>query len=120
MRERFGVITLFLVFVISFCVRGTVMSQEENARAEENSYYRSLEKNYRDQIGETLSKSGLEGSGVTLTWVREESGCRTYKVSIHNRSFRKMDETGRKNLRRQLSRYEFSPESCSFVYELSC
>lgn len=120
MRERFGVITLFLVFVISFCVRGTVMSQEENARAEENRYYQSLEKEYRDRIGETLSKNGLEGSGVTLTWVREESGNRTYKVSIHNRSFRKMDETGRKNLRRLLSGYEFATENCSFVYELSC
>lgn len=96
------------------------MSQEENARAEENRYYQSLEKDYRDRIGEILSESGLEGSGVTMTWVREESGSRTYKVCIHNRSFQNMDESERKNLRSLLAGYEFAEESCSFVYELSC
>ncbi len=118
MRARFGVITLFLVFVISFCVRGTAMSQSEADRASMNRYYKSLEKDFRTGIRETLTQNGLEKSGVMITWVSGEDGERTYKVSINDRSFQRMSEEEKRQLTEQFAMYEFEGERCGFVYEL--
>lgn len=94
------------------------MSQSGADRASMNRYYKSLEKEFRTGIRETLAQNGLEKSGVMITWVSGEDGERTYRVSINDHSFLRMSEEEKRQLTEQFAAYEFEADHCEFVYEL--
>lgn len=118
MKRRFGVITVLLILVIVFCVKGTVFSKEKQELATENRCYAALEKEYREQAKELLEEQGYHNCGVTMTRVTLEDGSREYTVLLHHRKLQKLGAEEREELLGSLCTMEFCHETCSFVYEL--
>ena len=118
MRSRFGIITIFLVMVIVFCTKQTVMSKENNERAKQNQYYAVLEDEFLKATKEKLNEQGLRNSGVTMTRVTQADGEREYTVAIHHQKLEKMEAWQKEEILAQLAENEFADERCSFVYQL--
>lgn len=118
MRRGFGVITVLLILVIAFCVKGTVFSKENHERAKENHYFAVLEDEYLEQAKGLLEKQGYHNCGVTMTRVTLEDGSREYTVLLHHRKLQKLAVEEREELLEALCTMEFSHGTCSFVYEL--
>ena len=118
MRRGFGVITVLLILVIAFCVKGTVFSKENHERAKENHYFAVLEDEYLEQAKGLLEEQGYHNCGVTMTRVTLEDGSREYTVLLHHRKLQKLGVEEREELLEALCTMEFSHGTCSFVYEL--
>lgn len=119
MRARFGIITLFLVFVISLCVTGTVQSRSSAEGERDRTNYHAVEKDFRRQIRNILEEEGFGECGITMTWTSAEAGSRSYQVLIHHRKFAGMDGQEREQLAERLAACEFDHSQCEFVYEFS-
>lgn len=118
MKRGFGVITVVLILVIVFCVKGTVFSKENNERAKANRYYAALEDEYLEQTKEFLKEQGYINCGVTMTRVTQEDGSREYTVLLHHRKFQKLGTDQKEELVEALSDMEFDRGICRFIYEL--
>lgn len=114
----FGALTIMLVLIIVFCVKGTVMSREEDGRGWENHYYADLEQKYIDNTRQLLQEEGLKNCGVNLRWVTDENGNREYTILLHHRRLNRMSEEKKTILTDLLSEIEFRDEKCSFYYVL--
>ena len=121
MRMRgklFGVVTVLLVFIIVFCVKGTVTSKESDERGKKNRYYAVLEQEYLDRARQLLEEQGLRGCGVNIRWVANVDGSREYTILLHHRKLNRMTEEEKLVLTDMLVEMEFQDEACSFLYEL--
>ena len=121
MRMRgklFGVVTVLLVFIIVFCVKGTVTSKESDERGKKNRYYAVLEQEYLDRARQLLEEQGLRGCGVNIRWVANVDGSREYTILLHHRMLNRMTEEEKLVLTDMLVEMEFQDEACSFLYEL--
>lgn len=121
MRMRgklFGVVTVLLVFIIVFCVKGTVTSKESDERGKKNRYYAVLEQEYLDRARQLLEEQGLRGCGVNIRWVANVDGSREYTILLHHRKLNRMKEEEKLVLTDMLVEMEFQDEACSFLYEL--
>ena len=118
MKKGFGIVTILLVFVIVFCVKGTVMSKENHERVKQNHYYAVLEEEYVKRAEELLDKEGYMDCGINFTRVTYESGRREYTVLIHHRKIENLPKAEKARLWSLLSQVEFQDEACSFRYEL--
>ena len=116
MKKGFGIVTILLVFVIVFCVKGTVMSKENHERVKQNHYYAVLEEEYVKRAEELLDKEGYMDCGINFTRVTYESGRREYTVLIHHRKIENLPEAEKAKLWSLLSQVEFQDEACSFLY----
>ena len=76
-----------------------------------------MEAEYRADMKKVLEKEGYAGSGITVRWVSESEGARTYTVMIHHRRIDYLDENEKENLVHKLVKTEFTDEKCSFQYE---
>ncbi len=114
MRLRFGVVTLFLVFIIALCVKGTVMSKENSEHARENRYYKELEDDFLEQTRRTLADNGYRDCGVTMTRVTQADGSRQYTVRLHHRKLGRLQEWERDSLIGMLKEGEFKDGICRF------
>ncbi len=118
MKRGFGIVTVLLVLVILFCVKGTVMSKEKHERAEYNHYYAALEQDYLAKTRALLLEEGFTDCGINLTRVTYEDGGREYTVRLYHRRFDRLTEEELYRLKYRLSDVEFHDEGCSFRYEL--
>ena len=118
MRTRFGIITLFLVLVIAFSLKGVAMSKENNGRAEANRYYAALEKEFLKQAKQTLEEQGYSNCGVTMTRVTNEDGSREYTVLLHHRKFEWLRQADRDSLTDMLAAKGFTDGVCTFVVSI--
>lgn len=118
MKRGFGVITVILVLVIVFCVKGTVFSKENNERAKANRYYALLEDAYLEEARQLLEEQGYSNCGVTMTRITEADGSREYTVLLHHRKLQKLSAEEKDVLISSLSDMEFDNEICRFCYEL--
>lgn len=114
--KLFGVLTVILVLVIVFCIKGTVMSRENDARGKINRHYAVLEQEYRDRTRRLLEEQGLGNCGVNIRWVDEGDGSREYTVLLHHRRLDRMTEEEKSVLTDMLVEMEFHDEACSFSY----
>lgn len=115
--RRFGLLTILLVLVILFCVKGTAISMGHAQRAAENSYYLALEREYTAAAREFLKEQGFEDCGVMMTRVMSEGG-REYTVRIYHRRLKRMGPEEKKALENRLSQQEFRQDVCTFSYDL--
>ncbi len=115
MRTRFGIITLFLVLVIAFSLKGVAMSKENNGRAEANRYYAALEKEFLKQAKQTLEEQGYSNCGVTMTRVTNEDGSREYTVLLHHKKLEWLGQADRDSLTNMLAAKGFADGVCTFV-----
>ena len=114
--KLFGVLTVILVLIIVFCIKGTVMSRENDARGKINRHYAVLEQKYRDRTKQLLEEQGLKNCGVNIRWVNEGDGSREYTVLIHHRKLDRMTEEEKSVLTDMLADMEFHDKVCSFSY----
>lgn len=118
MKRGFGILTVVLVLVIFFCIKGTVMSKGNQERAQQNHYYAVLEQDYLEKARVLMLEEGFVDCGINLTRVTYEDGRREYTVRLHHRRFDRLPEEEMSRLKCMLSDAEFQDESCSFYYEM--
>ncbi len=118
MRKGFGIITVVLIAVIIFCVKGTVSSKENSERAEANRYYAALEDEYLDRTRDILEEKGYCDCGVTMTRVTMEDGSREYTVLLHHRKLQRLNAEEKNELIGFLADMEFDNDVCRFRYDL--
>ena len=121
MRMRgklFGVVTVLLVLVIVFCVRGTVISKESDERRKKNRHYEVLEQEYLDRTRQLLEEQGLRDCGINIRWVADVDGTREYTILLYHKRLKRMTEEEKSVLTDMMAEMEFQDEACSFLYEL--
>lgn len=117
MKKGFGILTVLFVLVIIFCVKGTVMSRENEERVRQKRYYAALERDYLAGARRLLEEEGYRNCGINLTRVTYEDGSREYTVFLHHRRFGRMSEEEKLGLEQRLSQMEFQDMVCSFIYD---
>lgn len=111
----FVIMTMLLVLIILFCTTETVMSQGRVSRQKQ--YYADMEKQYLSDIKNTLNEKGYPQSGITIRWVSDGEGLRSYTVMIHHRKINSLNNNEIEELQKELTVTEFNDESCTFSYE---
>lgn len=114
--KTFGVLTVILVLIIVFCVKGTVMSRENAEHGKQNHYYAALEQEYLDRTQQLLEEQGLKNCGVNVKWVTDGDGSREYTILLHHRKLDRMTQEEKLVLQNMLTEMEFRDESTSFRY----
>ena len=119
MRGRlFRAVTILLLLVTVFCVKGTVTSKENDERGKKNRYYAILEREYRDRARRLLEEQGLRDCGINIRWVSDLDGSREYTIFLHHRKLNRMTDDEKSVLVDMLADMEFQDEECSFIYKL--
>lgn len=108
--------SLLLVLVIAFCISGTVVSQNRHSRESEEKYYDELEELYLTELKLFLAEAGYRNSGITMTTVIEESGDRSYTVTIHHKLINRLSKTEKEELAFACGEIMFSDEECKFFH----
>ena len=116
--KSFGAVTVLLLLVIVFCVKGTVTSRESDERGKKNRHYAVLEQEYRNRTRQLLEEQGLRDCGINIRWVADVDGSREYTIVLHHRKLNSMTEEEKLALTDMLAELEFQDEACSFLYEL--
>lgn len=116
-KISFIIAVILSVLVVLFCAKETVMSQGRSDIREKKSYYAAMEAKYRADMEKVLEEEGYAGSGITVRWVSEIGGARTYTVMIHHRRIAYLDADDKEDLVHKLVKTEFTDEECSFQYE---
>ena len=113
----FGATTVLLVIMILFCTSQTVMSKEKADVRSQKQYYAAIEQEYLSEMKQMLSDLGYANSGVTIRWVSDESGSRSYTVMIHHKKINYLSVQEKELLQEELAKTEFVDENCIFAYE---
>ena len=117
-RKLFGAVTVLLLLVTIFCVKGTVTSRGSDEHGKRNRYYAVLEQEYRDRTRQLLEEQGLRDCGINIRWIADVDGSREYTISLHHRKLSRMTEEEKSALKDMLIKVEFQDEACSFRYKL--
>lgn len=115
-NKVFGVLTVLLVLIILFCVKGTVMSRDKGRYDRQNKYYAVLEQEYLEKVNRLLKEEGVSNCGINLRWVADKEGSREYTVILHHRRLERMSGQEQINLTDRLTGAEFRDAACSFRY----
>lgn len=108
------IISLLLILATVFCISGTVVSQSRPGSRIEEKYYREMETAYVKEIRALLTEKGYENSGVTMTHIIDESGQRTYTVTIHHGSIDRLSEEEKQELLAECREVSFPDTECGF------
>lgn len=114
----FIIMAMLLALLILFCTTETVMSQGRGAAGMQQKYYAGIEEEYLSNLNKALSEKGYQCSGITMRWVADSEGLRSYTVMIHHRKINSLDAYEKEELLHELSAAEFEDERCTFNYEL--
>lgn len=118
MRIKFGVITICIVVIVAFCVKGTVLGNNRDIRVHDNKYYQQMEEEFVESVKSELYELGYTNCGVMMTRVADESGMREYTVMIHHSRLAKANTQIQMEVLNSLTGYEFDQSKCSFTYEI--
>lgn len=108
--------SFLLILVIAFCISGTVVSQNGHSREVEEKYYDELEEQYLMELKSYLTEAGYRNSGVTMTTVIEESGDRSYTVTIHHKLIDRLSKAEKEELAFACGEIMFADEECKFSH----
>ena len=110
----FYVITVLLILTIVFCIGSTVKSEcgNETQRIENQVKEQLLTK-----VKQYLNENGCFNSGVTLTYVTDESGACDYTFTIHHKRINDMSEEEREAFSAELMQACDASGSYSISYE---
>lgn len=117
MKNRFGITTAFLILLIVFCVRGTVMSKENTGDVRENERYAEWERSFVERTRSTLDGQGYPNSGITMTWIKMD-GKRTYTVAVHHKRISRLAREEQEQLVQMLLQEKFGDEDCEILIGL--
>ncbi len=116
-KGSFIVVTILLIFIIGMCMAGTVYSQSQITKREQERYYSELEQNCHKRIRRFLVDSGYQNCGVNMTRIVDTDGKRTYTIAVNHRYFDRMNEEQRISLQEELDSLVFACENSVFCYE---
>lgn len=111
------ILSILLIFVIAFCISGTVNSQGCHRDPIEEKYYREMENDYIKDIRFLLSSKGYENCGIAMTHVTDEDGMRTYTVTIHHGRIDKLSAEEKQELLSECSLVPFPDVECGFCHK---
>lgn len=117
MKNGFGIVTVLLVLVIAFCVRGTVMSKENTEHIREKERYAVWEQTFKKDVRNVLAGQGYPDSGITMNWVKKD-GRRIYTVAVHHGRIDGLEKEERERLVQTLLQVRAGEEGCGIVFEL--
>ena len=115
-NKVFGALTVLLVLIILFCVKGTVVSRNNGGHERQNKYYAVLEQKYLEKTRRLLNEEGFSNCGINLRWVADDEGGREYTIILHHRRLERMSGQELTDLTDKLSGAEFQDDACSFCY----
>lgn len=110
-------VSVCLVLITVLCISGTVMSREKRTEEAEGKYYRELGSIYAEELREFLKGQGYADCGVTVTSVEDESGARTYIVTIHHGRIDRMTQTEKEKLLAECGTILFPDRACSVYHK---
>ena len=114
-----GVILVFLMIIMG-SVHSIVEKMRERGMKPDKEYekviaaYEQLEEEYQEELGDILAKEGYPYSGITMTYITDMDGNRDYKVQIHHRRMKRLDEQQQEELVQVVSKVDFTGGTCSF------
>ncbi len=111
------IFSIVLILVIAFCITGTVNSQSSHISRIEEKYYREMEASYVKEIRALLEAEGYENCGITMTYITDESGTRTYTVTIHHGLIDKLSVEKKQNLLAECGEIAFPDKECGFCHK---
>lgn len=114
---RFAVMTIMFVLITAFFISGTVESRARGQLQIEEKYYDEMERTYVSEIKNRLEQYGMTDSGINMTYVSDDGEGRVYKVIIHNRQLKWMEEEKYRKLQAEIRAIEFPAENCVFFHE---
>lgn len=113
----FVALTLCLVFIIAFCITGSVAGRSKVGEHELENYYRQQERELLCRVRDYLEQAGFQNSGIMLTKVMEADGRREYTLTIHHGRIDAMDEQAKADLKNKLTALDFKSDNCTFCHE---
>lgn len=111
------IFSIALILVIAFCITGTVNSQSSHTSRIEEKYYREMEASYVKEIRALLEDEGYENCGITMTYIIDESGTRTYTVTIHHGLIDKLSREKKQDLLAECGEIAFPDKECGFCHK---
>ncbi len=124
LRDRIAKAAAFILFtvllVLGLALFGsqTVLSESEEEFLVDEESLRVLEQKYVSQIRDYLEEQGFKNSGVTLTWIMEEDGSRSYEVALYHKGIGKLSEEKREVLFAAVKKLAFKVAGCNFQVNL--
>lgn len=110
-------ISVICLTVTVFCVLGIMMGKNGRVDRPEEKQYREMEKSYVSEIRKLLEEEGYENSGITMTWVTDETGERIYTVTIHHGRIDKLSKAEKRALMEECRAIEFPDKECGFCHK---
>ena len=114
----FILVTIMLILISLFFITKTVQGSADIKTAEKERYFLQLEQEYVFEIRCYLNEQGFTNSGVTLTRIVDEDGCREYLVMLHHKYLEKLSDDERKELFEKIGDMAFDEEGCIFQINL--
>lgn len=110
--------TILLVLGGAVFISETAISQKEGGVIVDEAELRTLEREYISEIRDYLEQQGFADSGVSLTWVMEEDGSRSYDVVLHHKGIGKLTSAEREELFQRVETLAFQVSGCNFQVKL--
>lgn len=114
---RTVIVSVCLILITAFCISGTVMSREKRADGADSEYYRELGSIYVEEMREFLKEQGYADSGVTVISVEDESGARSYMVTIHHGRIDRLTQEEKEELLKECRTVAFPDGACSVFHK---
>ena len=111
----FYVTTVLLILTIVFCIGSTVKSESSNETQRIENQVK--EQQLLTKVKQYLNENGCRNSGVTLTYVMDESGACDYTFTIHHKKINAMSEEEREDCRTERSQICAVSDGTTISYE---
>ena len=112
----FIIMTVILVFITSLCIGGTVQSQSKEKQRFDNEAYSEMEREYLDTVRDVLEQHECLNSGITMTYVLDQDGIRSYELLIHHKYIDRMKNSQKEALLKELREITFPDNTCVFRF----
>ena len=113
---KFAGLTVLLIVVLAFAVKGTVTSREYGQDTKDRAVLKQLEQEYIAEVKSLLANSGYENSGVMLNYVKE-GDVMYYTITVHHDGISVLNEAEKSVLKAQILALAFELPECYFQQE---
>jgi hypothetical protein len=113
---KFAGLTLLLIVVLAFAVKGTVTSREYGQDTKDRVVLKQLEQEYITEVKTLLENSGYANSGVMLNYVKE-GNTMYYTITVHHEGISVLNDAEKSILKAQILALAFELPECYFQQE---
>lgn len=113
---KFAGLTLLLIVVLAFAVKGTVTSREYGQDTKDRVVLKQLEQEYITEVKALLENSGYANSGVMLNYVKE-GNTMYYTITVHHEGISALNDAEKSILKAQILALAFELPECYFQQE---